>query len=189
MRKTREKENGCYVSNLTVDDEKRLLRLGLSSCVVGTLFTARFEGEDDSKSSLWVKNVLLEYEVFTFPSHGCPRLLKSSAFVHVSSAGNRVACCVFWSMADFLAYDILSKTSPLSLPSVTDYFVIGNAGSFIDTVVATDEYEKVFLFLPNTDFGKTMAMTIMQRNKMHTVNCSVYFGEFDCIYDYYEKYK
>lgn len=84
-------------------------------------------------------------------------------------------CCLFYDFMDYLAYCSLKGNSHFHLPQNATCIIMSHVGNFMHMVVDSDDYDEVFLYFPNTLVGKTISMTLKQRNQHRVKNCDILY--------------
>lgn len=94
------------------------------------------------------------------------------------------SCCVFFDFLDYIAYIIISRIHMFGLPAAADCFILSSIKHYHKMVIETDLYSKILLFFPKNDFGRTMALSMKQRNPAHIINCDFYYGSSVSLFDF-----
>ena len=99
-------------------------------------------------------------------------------------------CCLFLDLFDFMSYTtLLEYPEGTYLPLGCDCYVMNDPRNFIAMTLSSDEYDKVYLFFPQTFYGLTLEQTISQRNPGRTVNASRFYNGHVSLYDYVRSLK
>lgn len=104
------------------------------------------------------------------------RKAKSTAtkmiFLPATKAKRSEKVCIFYGMMDYLAYKALQKSDFVRLASDCDIIVMTDSKNIVHAMVEGDEYQSIYLYLPNDVVGSTIAQTMVQRHGEYAVVCN-----------------
>lgn len=97
------------------------------------------------------------------------------------------SCCLFADIFDYISYVYLQrKFKGKKLPVGCDCIVMNDPRNFINMMITSDDYDKIFVLFPNTIFGCTIEQTILQRNPTRTVSVSSLYSDYVSLQRYAE---
>lgn len=119
-----------------------------------------------------------------------PITLHSHGYILVTGKNNhdKKECCLFFSFPDYLAFLYLKENHLLRLPEECDYYIMSSEKNYIPVVIETDEYDKIYMFFPNNDFGRTIGKTIYERNRKHVKDMNIIYKGNDSLHDFVKEY-
>lgn len=119
-----------------------------------------------------------------------PITLQNHGYIVISDMKKKEPkeCCIFFSFTDYLAFLSLREHHLLRLPEGCDYYIMSSEKNYIPVVIETDEYEKIYMFFPNNDFGKTIGKTIYERNKKHVIDMNIIYKGNESLHDFVKEY-
>ena len=194
IKKPTKKKVECFgikliISSLSCKDEKVLNSIGINakSCMTGLLSIDLYTSSG-YESGIGMATVNRGFEFLNKKTMQQHFGLIRSGHVFIEGRSHKALrdCCVFYDMHDYLAYLAINQSSPLYLPRDADCFILCEARNYFDLAIDTDEYVNIYTFFPNTDFGKSLMMTLRSRNPGHVLNCDVYYGGYKTLHDYYQ---
>ena len=118
------------------------------------------------------------------PSHSLGETTHYKIYSNKDKDNRKDSCCVFFDFLDYIAYIIISRIHMFGLPAESDCFILSSIKNYHKMVIETDLYSKILLFFPKNDFGRTMALSMRQRNPSHIVNCDFYYGSSQSLFDF-----
>lgn len=80
-------------------------------------------------------------------------------------------CYVFNDFLDYYAFKSYQNVCQ-AFPEKRDCYILCNPEEFATLMVRTDVYSDIALFLPNNTYGRTMVLSLLDRNKAHVTDCS-----------------
>lgn len=93
-------------------------------------------------------------------------------FLPATKAKRSEKVCIFYDVMDYLAYKSLQKSDFVRLASDCDIIIIADAKNIIHAMIEGDEYQNIYLYLPNDIIGFTIVQTMVQRHGKHAVVCN-----------------
>lgn len=164
-------------SKLSHFDMQMFLDMGVNRAVLKKFFSARFCKDKSTLTGYAIGNVFNGYECFTLPPSTSSFTSGHSGHIEILGEGCQgEVCCVFYSIMDYLAYAYLRSVGPLPLIDKADCFIMCHPNNFFSLAVNTDGYKKILLFLPKSEYGQTISLTLAARNPGHVRDCSFYYG-------------
>ena len=98
------------------------------------------------------------------------------------------SCLLFENLMDMLAFLTLQKHhmfgSRLKIPPKCDYIILNKITNVHYLFSRIEEYNNIFCFFPNTDYGAVFAKTIIDLHKGHSKDCSGLYSRCKTIADY-----
>lgn len=94
------------------------------------------------------------------------------------------ACCLFMNMFDYLSYVcLICCIEGQHIPSGCDSLVMNDPRNFFSLMISSDDYDKIYVFFPNTMLGSTLSQTIIQRNPDRAISAAHYYEKFVDIHE------
>lgn len=93
-------------------------------------------------------------------------------------------CNMFVDFLDYLSFKTFQEHSVMTFPSDCDYIIINHPSNFLHAMVKSDVYDNINLFMPNNIYGRTITLSIMSRNPLHTTDCSLHYQGFEHFRDF-----
>lgn len=177
-------EKVVEISKLSGQEAQKLLSLGVSRSNLKKFLHAQYRKGNDTFPGYAIANVFHGFECFTLSPISTALTSGRSGHIEIFEEDvQHEVCCVFYSIMDYLAYVYLRSISPLPLIDKVDCFIMCNPKNYFSLTVNTDGYQRILLFLPNTIFGKTISLTLEQRNPGHVKDCSFFYGNYETLRD------
>ena len=102
-----------------------------------------------------------------------PITLNSKGYIYYPVESYRLSknCYVFNDFLDYYAFKSYQQECH-AFQEVRDCYILCNAEEFPTLMVRTDVYADIALFFPNNTYGRTMALSFIDRNSDHVTDCS-----------------
>lgn len=156
------------INQKLIDLPKKQQRIKLLKCYITQL---DFEIQECEKN----KNI---YSTITI---GIPEILS----FEFKKGFKSESCCLFVDVFDYISYlNLLHEDAGKNIPCHCDCYVLNDPRNFVSLLLQSDDYDKIYLFFPNTVYGSTLEQTISQRNPYRVVDASFYYKNYVSIYDY-----
>lgn len=157
-------------------DKHMLKNMGISR-LPSCLSRVEFLCINKCYQGIGMKNDIGGYEVYNPEYMKHPFSLKTTATITLRPHKPKVesVCCLFYDILDYLAFWELKGMNHFHLPHGATCIIMSHVSNFMHMVVDSDDFDKVYLFFPNTDLGKTISKTLMHRNLRKVKNCDVLY--------------
>jgi hypothetical protein len=121
-----------------------------------------------------------------FPSDGPVTIDEPGPLCFPLTKGERCkACCLFTNLFDYLSYkQLINSKSGRGLPCGCDCYVMADFRNFVNLMLDSEYYEHVYCFFPNTQLGKSMARTIITRNRSRVTSVLPFYEGYKSLHDY-----
>ena len=93
-------------------------------------------------------------------------------------------CNMFADFLDYLSFKTFQEHSVMTFPTDSDSIIINHPVNFLHAMVKSDVYDNINLFMPNNTYGRTITMSIVQRNPRHTTDCSPHYQSYEHFRDF-----
>lgn len=97
------------------------------------------------------------------------------------------SCCLFTDLMDYLAFKTLLYKGGLHLPSDSDCLIMNSLNNFVNMMIDSDLYERVYCFFPCDEVSKTMEKTLISR-RADSVKTFSFYQHYLRLFDYNKHY-
>jgi hypothetical protein len=164
-----------WKSQLSVKDKERLKALGITlpEQKMSELRSIKIQCLNKLYNGIGLENSSKGIEIISVDDIKRPITLNSKGYIcfpvdckHLSKG-----CYVFNDFLDYYAFKSYQNVCK-AFPEERDCYILCNPVEFATLMVRTDVYSDIALFLPNNTYGRTMVLSLMDRNRAHVTDCS-----------------
>lgn len=178
--------NYKYFSRLTEEDEEQLKSVGISpNTLPDCVYSIDCICGNKLRHGIGVRNVKGGVEFINFDNMQDATTIKNCGISIIPASSDKSEdCCVFFSLRDYLVYNTLSLSCDTRLPTDCDALLLSSSCNIIDLIVESEDYERVYTFLPNDDLGTIISKTMKQRNPMNVINYEFIYEPYKTLTEY-----
>lgn len=163
-------EEAAFLSRYGVDHPDRIgLLSGISFTIGGKSFHGI--GFDNVNGGMEFYGSALSSIPVTISNYG-------ESFVPYALRKPTDACYVFCDFLDYLAFLGFGSGDTLGLRQDVDCVIMNSPLNYLRMSVRTDEYESIYMFMPNNNYGRTVTKTMLMRNREHVVDMSSFYKSY-----------
>lgn len=164
-----------WKSQLSAKDKERLKILGITlpEQKMSDLRSIKIQCLNKLYNGIGLENSSKGIEIISVDDIKRPITLNSKGYIcfpvdckHLSKN-----CYVFNDFLDYYAFKSYQNVCQ-AFPEERDCYILCNPVEFATLMVRTDVYSDIALFLPNNTYGRTMVLSLMDRNRAHVTDCS-----------------
>lgn len=164
-----------WKSQLSAKDKERLKILGITlpEQKMSDLRSIKIQCLNKLYNGIGLENSSKGIEIISVDDIKRPITLNSKGYIYypVSSKHLSKNCYVFNDFLDYYAFKSYQNVCQ-AFPEERDCYILCNPVEFATLMVRTDIYSDIALFLPNNTYGRTMVLSLMDRNRAHVTDCS-----------------
>lgn len=164
-----------WKSQLSAKDKERLKILGITlpEQKMSDLRSIKIQCLNKLYDGIGLENSSKGIEIISVEDIKRPITLNSKGYIYypVSSKHLSKNCYVFNDFLDYYAFKSYQNVCQ-AFPEERDCYILCNPVEFATLMVRTDIYSDIALFLPNNTYGRTMVLSLMDRNRAHVTDCS-----------------
>lgn len=164
-----------WKSQLSAKDKERLKTLGITlpEQKMSELRSIKIQCLNKLYNGIGLENSSKGIEIISVDDIKRPITLNSKGYIcfpvdrkHLSKC-----CYVFNDFLDYYAFKSYQNVCK-AFPEERDCYILCNPVEFTTLMVRTDVYSDIALFLPNNTYGRTMVLSLKDRNRAHVTDCS-----------------
>lgn len=164
-----------WKAQLSAKDKERLKEVGiiLPEQKMSELRSIKIQCLNKLYNGIGLENTSKGIEIISVDDIKRPITLNSKGYIYypVSSKHLSKNCYVFNDFLDYYAFKGYQNVCQ-AFPEERDCYILCNPVEFATLMVRTDIYSDIALFLPNNTYGRTMVLSLMDRNRAHVTDCS-----------------
>ena len=155
-----------WLSGISELDRKELLEEGyMASYFPDCIYTIDCKIFNHPHHGIGMRNINGGVEFLDFENMSNPITLHEKGISVITSANeNKDRCNLFLSIADYLAFCALVSLPVIFYDGNSDSIILNNFENLSYFLVESEDYTEINLFMPNTESGKTLTKTILDRN-------------------------